>query len=69
MVCQSIYDANDQFAYALTLIMTVSSILSAKTDPLGHRTEYAYDPNKNRIYECRIGTGVARYYTYDYSNA
>lgn len=68
VVCQSTFDANDNFAYAETFDYDDQLNLIGQTDPLGRRTEYAYDANKNRVLEKQLGTDVTRHYLYDYSN-
>ncbi|MBM3191393.1 MAG: RHS repeat protein, partial [Chlamydiae bacterium] len=67
VVAQAVYDANGKLAYTLTKGY-VNGLLTFETDPVGHKTQYSYDGNHNRIYETFSHTGGAIEYGYDLQN-
>lgn len=65
---EGFYDAEGVLCHTIFRAFDDHSNVLFETDPLGHRKEYAYDANDNKIQEFDSHSGITTSYTYDFSN-
>ena len=65
---ERVFDSNEQYRYSLYYEYNSQRKLIRETNALGEVTLYNYDPNGNKIYEEKVGTGKKLHFVYDNAN-
>jgi RHS repeat-associated protein len=68
VIRESVYDANDQFAYEINRSFDSLGNVIFESDANGVGINRAFDENRNMIYEKRDGTPFESHFTYDLMN-
>ncbi len=68
VICEEIFDCHDHFNHSLQYAYDEKGNLVSQVDAIGRCFKYAYDANRNKVFEELVGSNVHTNYTYDFSN-